>query len=132
MGQFDEWGVIAIADVFGDGAICGRSRPVSVRDRLAAVFAPDVVATLEAFVLEIVAERARTEEAGSPWMSVEEAAHYLRISSRTLERRVHSGRVRSTTVGRRRLLHREDLDELAKTATGEDVAPTTSPRRRRS
>jgi excisionase family DNA binding protein len=66
----------------------------------------------------------------SPWLALDEAAAYLRVSERTLERRIKGGRVRSTTIGRRRLLHRDDLDALARATTGEDVAPTTSPRRR--
>jgi excisionase family DNA binding protein len=65
-----------------------------------------------------------------PWLSLEDAAAYLHVSDRTLERRIASGRVRSTTLGRRRLLHRDDLDALARAATGEDVAPTTPSRRR--
>jgi excisionase family DNA binding protein len=47
---------------------------------------------------------------------------------RTVGRRVAKGRVRSTTIGRRRLLHRDDLDALA--AAGEETAPTAPPRRR--
>jgi hypothetical protein len=50
-----------------------------------------------------------------------------RVSERQLQRLVSRGKVRSSTIGRRRLLHREDLD---KAATGEEVAPTTPPRRR--
>jgi hypothetical protein len=47
-----------------------------------------------------------------------------------LERKIKCGRLRSTTIGRRRLLHRDDLDALAKAATREDVTPATPPRRR--
>lgn len=67
----------------------------------------------------------------SPWLSLDEAAAYLRVSPRTLERRIVKGSVRSTTIGRRRLLHRDDLDELAQTATREETARTAPPRRRR-
>jgi excisionase family DNA binding protein len=102
-----------------------------VRDRLSEVFAPEIVDALEAFVLELVTEQGNgTSEAESPWMGIDEAADYLRVSSRTVERRVKAGRVRSTTIGRRRLLHRDDLDRLAKMATGEETAPTAPPRRR--
>ncbi len=69
-------------------------------------------------------------EAALPWLALDEAAAYLRVSERTLERRIAGGRVRSTTIGRRRLLHRDDLDALARAATGEGVASTTPPRRR--
>ncbi len=46
----------------------------------------------------------------SPWLSIAEAADYLRTSERTVHRLVNRNRVRSTTIGRRRLLHRHDLD----------------------
>jgi excisionase family DNA binding protein len=60
-------------------------------------------------------------DAGSPWLSIPEAAEYLRLSPRTIERELERGRVRSTTVGRRRLLHRDDLDTFARdTAAGEE------------
>jgi excisionase family DNA binding protein len=52
-------------------------------------------------------------ENGSPWKSEEEAAQYLRVSQRTLQRKAAKGHVRSVTVGRRRLYHRNDLDRLA-------------------
>jgi excisionase family DNA binding protein len=78
---------------------------------------------------EIVLDRLREESAAgtSPWLSLGEAAAYLRVSERQVQRLVKGGRIRSSTIGRRRLLHRDDLDRAA---TGEDVAPTTSPRRR--
>lgn len=65
--------------------------------------------------------------AGSPWLSEAEAADHLRVSKRTVQRMVAQGRVRSTTIGRRRLLHRDDLDQAA---TGEEIARTTPPRHR--
>jgi excisionase family DNA binding protein len=95
-------------------------------------------AALDQFVRALVAEevarqlddRGLGESRGdSPWLALDEAAAYLRVSVRTLERRIAKGRVRSTTIGRRRLLHREDLDALAETATGEETAPTAPPRR---
>jgi excisionase family DNA binding protein len=69
-----------------------------------------------------------TADPASPWLSVTEAAEHLRVSERTLQRMAGRGRVRSSTIGRRRLYHRDDLDALA--ATGEGVASTTPPRRR--
>ena len=48
---------------------------------------------------------------GSPWLSVADAAVYLSVSERTVGRLLERGRVRSTYVGRRRLLHRDDLDK---------------------
>lgn len=59
-----------------------------------------------------VALENRTEEASSPWLSVREAAAYVRASERTIERLVTSNRIPSTTLGRRRLLHRNDLDNF--------------------
>ncbi len=98
------------------------------RARLARALAPEVVAALVQLVDERVAAASASADGGSPWLSLDEAAAYLRLSQRTLERRIAKGRVRSTTVGRRRLLHRDDLDALA--ATGEEVAPATPSRRR--
>lgn len=102
------------------------------RARVAAALAPAVVDAIEELVSELIDERlaaASANGASSPWLALDEAAAYLRVSARTLERRIAKGRVRSTTIGRRRLFHREDLDALAEAATGEDVAPTTPPRR---
>jgi len=50
----------------------------------------------------------------SPWLSVTAAAAYLSVSERTIERAIERGRLRSSTLGRRRLLHRDDLDTLAR------------------
>lgn len=107
---------------------------MSGRDRLLAALSPDLVAAIEEIVDERIRERldgiADANGPASPWLSLEEAARYLRVSPRTLERRIARGRVRSTCIGRRRLLRRDDLDELAEAATREDVPPSTPPRRR--
>jgi excisionase family DNA binding protein len=80
---------------------------------------------------ELVLERIGDHNGGSsPWLTIDEAADYLRTSKRTLERAIVDGRLRSETLGRRRILNRDDLDAFARAATGEDVAPTTPPRRR--
>jgi excisionase family DNA binding protein len=102
------------------------------RDRLLAALAPELVEAIEQLVVDRVqaALQAGASSGGSPWLSLEEAADYLRVSPRTLERQLTRNRIRSSSIGRRRLLHRDDLDELAKAATREDVAPTTPPRRR--
>jgi excisionase family DNA binding protein len=103
------------------------------RDRLLQSLAPELVEAIEQLIAERVLELAG-DSAGimstSPWLSLDEAADYLRVSPRTLERKLATGRVRSSTIGRRRLLHRDDLDELAKAAPREDVTPATPPRRR--
>jgi excisionase family DNA binding protein len=98
---------------------------VTGRDRLLAILAPDLVEAIDQLVEERVRAtlEAQASNGGSPWLSLDEAAEYLRVSPRTLERQLARGRVRSSGIGRRRLLHRDDL-------TREDVAPTTPPRRR--
>ena len=98
------------------------------REALLRSLAPEVV---DAFV-QLVDERVGagtedTREPCSPWLSLAEAADYLRMSERTIQRLVGRGRVRSATIGRRRLVHRDDLD---KAAAGEETAPTAPPRRR--
>jgi excisionase family DNA binding protein len=106
---------------------------VSARDQLLGALSPEIVGAIEELVEERVRGRVGIVEehgSGSPWFSLEEAADYLRVSERTLERQIAHGRVKSTSIGRRRLLHRDDLDALAGAATREDVAPTTPPRRR--
>jgi len=102
---------------------------MSVTERLGA---------LEELMRELVAEEVARQlaerdtvqdRAVSPWLALEEAAEYLRISERTLERLIEKKRISSTTIGRRRLLHRNELDAFA--AAGEETAPTAPPRRRR-
>jgi excisionase family DNA binding protein len=102
---------------------------------LRSVFTPELVVALERLIDERVAValddlQANGASTSSPWLSLSEAARYMRVSERKVQRLVRDGRIRSTTLGRRRLFHRDDLDELVKATTGEDVAPTTSPRRR--
>jgi len=105
------------------------------RLELQTIFGPDLVEAIECLVDERVqvALEAREQTAmnGSPWLSQAEAAKYLRISERTLQRQGRRNRLRPSTALGRPLFHRDDLDQLAKGATGEDVAPTTPPPRRR-
>jgi excisionase family DNA binding protein len=106
--------------------------PVTGRDRLLQSLAPELVDAIEQLVANRVqAALERSPGDRSPWLSLQEGAGYLGVSTRTLERRIKGGRVRSTTIGRRRLLHRDDLDQFAQATAREDVAPTTPPRRRR-
>ncbi len=85
---------------------------MTARERLQTLLAPEVLAALE----ELVAERVAAEidsvadGNGSPWLSLRQAAGYLGLSERTIERELSRGRLRSSTVGPRRLLHREELD----------------------
>lgn len=94
---------------------------MSPRERLLASLSPELVDAIEQLVAEGVAVALQSEQStGSPWLSLDEAAEYLRVSQRTLERRIARGSVRSSPIGRRRLIHRDDLDALARTATREE------------
>jgi excisionase family DNA binding protein len=69
---------------------------------------------------ELVVEQIGTGNgSGSPWLSLRDAAEYVGLSERTLEREIARGRLRSSAVGRRRLLHRDELDRFAR-AAGEE------------
>ncbi len=98
---------------------------------LPAILGPELVAAIEQLVDERVQaaldERMQIAVNGTPWLSLSEAASYMRVSERTIQRQVRRKRIRPYTGLGRPLFHR---DELVKAATGEDVAPTTSPRRR--
>lgn len=102
------------------------------REHLAAALSPHLLDALEELVNELAVARATGSacDSSAPWLSIDEAADYLRISRRQLERYVKDRRVRSSTLGRRRILHRDDLDAFARAATREDVTPATPPRRR--
>jgi excisionase family DNA binding protein len=100
-------------------------------------FAPEVVEAIERLVDERVAaaltEREHVEP--SPWLTIEESAEYLRVSTRLLFRLLSTNELDSVTLGRRRLLHRDDLDALARTAdaaTREGDKREPAPARRRS
>ncbi|HEX2345084.1 MAG TPA: helix-turn-helix domain-containing protein [Gaiellaceae bacterium] len=77
------------------------------------LFAPELVEALEDFVDERIAAALGERENGSEpsWLSIEEAAEYLRVSPSTIARMLKQGRVRSSYVGRRRLVRRSDLDQ---------------------
>jgi excisionase family DNA binding protein len=89
----------------------------------------DLVAWLDERVREIIREEvAARAPVQREWLTVADAADYLCVSRRTLERLVANGDVRSSVVGGRRIIRREWLDEYA--TTREERAPTTPPRRR--
>lgn len=92
---------------------------MSPRDRLAAVLAPDVLAALDEWIAERVASAAELVPPLSPWLSAEDAAGYVGVSKRTIERAQARGRLRSAEVGRRRVYHRDDLDAWIR-ASGEE------------
>jgi excisionase family DNA binding protein len=84
---------------------------VTPRERLEAALAAHVVDAVDELVRErVAAEVAAMTPASTPWLSIREAATYIGVSERTLERDLRNGRLRSSVVGRRRLLHRDDLD----------------------
>jgi excisionase family DNA binding protein len=95
---------------------------MSPSDRLLAALSPEIVGALAELVDERLAAVGATGAGSdsSPWLSVSEAADYLRSSERTIERGIANGRLRSSTLGRRRLLHRDDLDAFARATTGEE------------
>jgi excisionase family DNA binding protein len=100
-------------------------------DRLTLTLPPDVVDAIAERAAELVLA-SLDGASSSPWLSVRDAATYLGVSERSLERAIARGRVRSSTVGSRRLLHRDDLDAyLRGSGGGEDSAnrPCTPPRR---
>jgi excisionase family DNA binding protein len=103
------------------------SRPRGVGE-VSFALSEQVVDAIAERAAELVLERIGEGNGASPWLSLAEAAKYLSVSARTLQRLASRGRIRSTTLGRRRLFHRDELDRLA--AAGEGVAPTTPPHRR--
>ena len=76
-----------------------------------ALFAPEVVEALERLVDERVAAALAGRENGSApeWLTLQEAAEFLRVSPSTLARLLKRGEMRTSYVGRRRLVRREDL-----------------------
>lgn len=94
---------------------------------------PDLVREIERLVEErveaLLAERER-RESGSPWLTIAEAADRLRVSERTVARRLSKGRVRSMHFGRRRLLHRDDCDALMQSGDERGKVRTNPARRR--
>jgi excisionase family DNA binding protein len=93
-----------------------------LRERLGVELAD---AILDAMHEEMAAD-AKPQQARE-WLAVAEAADYLGLSRRTLERILAAGELRSALVESRRIIRREWLDEYV--AAREDVAPTTPPRR---
>ena len=106
-------------------------RRFTARERLAAVLAPDLLDALEELVAErVAAELAATSaEPRSPWLSLGAAAERAGVSERSLERAIAAGRLQSSTIGRRRLVHRDHLDAYV-SGDGGGEAPATPPRRR--
>lgn len=81
----------------------------SLGDLLGAELARAIEEHVDARIRAAMADR--DDGSGSPtWLSLDDAAAYLCVSRRTLARLLASGRIRSAYLGRRRLLHHDDLD----------------------
>ena len=80
------------------------------------LLAPALISALEALGAERVNAAPAGLENGSEtdWLTVQESARHLRVSERTIERWIQTGRLRTSTVGRRRLIRRADLDAAAR------------------
>jgi len=91
-------------------------------------------AALGAFVDERIErrieERLAAAPMGSPWLSIAEGAEYLRLSPSMLRKLIAKGRVQAHGVGRRRLVHRDDLDRFVRGGEGGSNASRTPSRRR--
>lgn len=79
---------------------------------LAAFFSPAALAALDEYVRERIEERLAELPDGKPWLNVREAAVYVGVHPRTIERRIESGKLRVTGFGRRRIVRRDDLDAM--------------------
>lgn len=71
------------------------------------------LAELAALVAPLVRGGKPVEER-SPWRSIADAAEYLSVGERTIERAISAGSLKSSTVGRRRIIHVDDLDSYAR------------------
>jgi excisionase family DNA binding protein len=82
---------------------------VTARERLLAALSPEVVAAIEALVDErsVAAE----PQHSSSWLTMREAADYLRVSQRTVERRREDGRLRAEYCDGHWLTRPEWLDD---------------------
>ena len=81
---------------------------------LRTLFAPELVEALERLVDERVAAALadRPAEPEPVWLSLSEAADYLRVSPRTVARLRQQGRLCVSHIGRRVLVSRADLNAI--------------------
>ena len=68
---------------------------------------------LREFIREEIAAATPPPAPAREWFSIVEAGDYLRVSESTVARLVSDGRLRSTTIDRRRIVKRTWLDEFA-------------------
>jgi excisionase family DNA binding protein len=112
---------------------CQNVARLSVTRRADAVWVAreEVVAQARSDLGAVAAGAPGVEGAAShptPWLSVQSAAERAGVSERSLERAIASGRLHSSTVGRRRLVHRDELAAYVRGGEGGE-APATPPRR---
>lgn len=83
------------------------------RDRLAAAFAPELLAALEQFVDErAAAALAAQPDDGARWLTLDQAAERLGCTADAVRMRVKRGRLESRRQGRRLYVSRAAVDEL--------------------
>jgi excisionase family DNA binding protein len=78
-------------------------------------------------VAELLHERDRDERPVSPYMSIEEAAQFLRCSRKRIYDLRTSGRLRRMNEGARALVLRAEVERLV---LDEDALPASAPSRR--
>lgn len=98
--------------------------------RLIQSLSAEARAELDLYVAEQVARSLDGLQQGTPWMSVTEGAEYLRLSPAMLRKLIASGKLEAHGVGRRRLVHRDDLDALVRGGGSGGSASHPRPRRR--
>jgi excisionase family DNA binding protein len=81
---------------------------------LRAVLDFDALRALVAEEVERVLAQHEHHDDGSPWLTREQAAAYVHVSPRTLDRYRREGRVRAEYVVGRPLFHRDDLDAFVR------------------
>jgi excisionase family DNA binding protein len=99
-------------------ALAPAASSLSVRSRLEAVLAPEIVAALEQLVAEVVAAElaAIAGEAsmnkGTHWLTLEQAAARLGCSRDAVRMRANRGRLETRRMGRSVYVSAESVDRL--------------------
>jgi excisionase family DNA binding protein len=101
-----------------------RSHPDGLEDGLREMLRPLVLELVRA---ELDHLPARNPEP-SPWLSVREAAAYLRLSEGSVRQMIRRGTLPSHKIEGRRLLHRTELDDLLLRSTSLQDAPAAQQR----
>src|SRR4051812_5614677 len=80
------------------------------REQLLAAFSPETVAAIEALI-EAQGAPDLSNQASSPWLTLAQAAEYLHVSLKTVERRRDAGDLRAVCLDRHWLTRAEWLDD---------------------